>query len=62
MLTKRLRSQIERHFYNYPADIALYNERVREIAAKRIITTMAILNAEFDKSVNTRAVRRRRAI
>lgn len=32
MLTKRLRSQIERHFYNYPADIALYNERVREIA------------------------------
>lgn len=32
MLTKRLRSQIEWHFYNYPADIALYNERVREIA------------------------------
>lgn len=32
MLTTRLRSQIERHFYNYPADIALYNERVREIA------------------------------
>ena len=32
MLTKRLRSQIEWHFYNYPADMALYNERVREIA------------------------------
>lgn len=32
MLTKRLRSQIEWHFYNYPEDIALYNERVREIA------------------------------
>lgn len=32
MLTKRLRSQIEWHFYNYPADMALYNERVRDIA------------------------------
>lgn len=32
MLTKRLRNQIEWHFYNYPADMALYNERVREIA------------------------------
>ena len=31
MLTKRLRSQIEWHFKNYNADIALYNEKVRDI-------------------------------
>ena len=30
MLTKRLRKQIEWHFRNYNADIALYNERVRD--------------------------------
>ncbi len=31
MLTKRLRGQIEWHFKNYNADIALYNEKVRDI-------------------------------
>ncbi len=31
MLTKRLRKQIEWHFYNYPADAALYEEKRREI-------------------------------
>ena len=31
MLTKRLREQIEWHFKNYNADIALYNEKVRDI-------------------------------
>lgn len=31
MLTKRLRKQIEWHFYNYKADMASYNERVRDI-------------------------------
>ena len=45
-----------------PVATALVRENCAEIAAKRIITTMAILNAEFDKTVNTRATRRRRAI
>lgn len=31
MLTKRLREQIEWHFYNYQADMAIYKERRREI-------------------------------
>ena len=31
MLTKRLRKQIEWHFYNYAADKALYDERVNEV-------------------------------
>ena len=31
MLTKRLRKQIEWHFYNYAADKALYDERASEI-------------------------------
>lgn len=31
MLTKRLREEIEWHFYNYPADMAIYQERRREI-------------------------------
>lgn len=31
MLTKRIRKQIEWHFKNYKADIALYNDRVDEI-------------------------------
>lgn len=31
MLTKRIRKQIEWHFKNYNADIALYNDRVDEI-------------------------------
>lgn len=36
MLTKRLRRQIEWHFYNYKADFALYDEKVREIAESGI--------------------------
>lgn len=36
MLTKRIRQQIEWHFYNYPADMALYNERVRDITESGI--------------------------
>lgn len=31
MLTNRLRKEIEWHFYNYKADLALYEERVRDI-------------------------------
>lgn len=31
MLTTRLRKQIEWHFYNYEADLALYEDRVRDI-------------------------------
>ena len=31
MLTKRIRGQIAWHFKNYNADIALYNEKVRDI-------------------------------
>ena len=31
MLTKRVREQIEWHFFNYPADLATYKERRREI-------------------------------
>lgn len=31
MLTRRIRSQIEWHFYNYPADMRTYNEKVRDI-------------------------------
>lgn len=42
MLTKRLREQIEWHFYNYPADKDLYNERVREI-------TESGLTASYDR-------------
>lgn len=45
-----------------PVATALVRENCAEIAAKRIIKTMAILNTEFDKSVNTRTIRRRRAI
>lgn len=38
MLTRRLRKQIEWHFYNHKADIALYDEKVREIAEAGIST------------------------
>lgn len=31
MLTKRIRKQIEWHFYNYAADRALYDSRISEI-------------------------------
>ena len=31
MLTNRLRKEIEWHFYNCKADMALYNEKVRDI-------------------------------
>ena len=31
MLTTRIRKQIEWHFHNHNADIALYNERARDI-------------------------------
>lgn len=34
MLTKRLRKQIEWHFYNYAADAALYEERERDILSE----------------------------
>lgn len=42
MLTKRLRKQIEWHFYNYKADLALYNDRVRDILESG-------LTANFDR-------------
>jgi len=31
MLTRRIRKQIEWHFYNYKADLALFNERRQDI-------------------------------
>lgn len=31
MLTRRLRKQIEWHFYNYTADAAMYGERERDV-------------------------------
>lgn len=43
MLTKRIRKQIEWHFYNYAADKELYEERVAEIAESGVVANYSAI-------------------
>lgn len=45
-MTKRMRKQIEWHFYNYTADRELYAERVAEIAESGIVANYATVGGQ----------------
>lgn len=45
-MTKRIRKQIEWHFYNYTADREIYDERVAEIAESGIVANYAAVGGQ----------------
>ncbi len=50
MLTKRLRKQIEWHFYNYAADKALYDERASEIIESGLTANYSAIGGASEPS------------
>lgn len=49
MLTTRLRKQIEWHFYNYTADIALYQDKARDIISDGLTANFGRIGSSTDR-------------